>query len=81
MQDNLINRLLLGGLFIIIGIVIIIFHEYVRNFNDKINSVLLGDMWTGKYSRGGLLFIRVASIIFGAFWLVIGILILTNVLP
>ena len=79
MPDSLANRILVGGLLSLAGLVIIIFHDRIRRFNDKINGALLGSRWTGEYTRGGLLFLRVVSIIFGAFFLLWGILIIVHV--
>ncbi len=80
MEDNLTNRMLLGGFFSLLGLAIIVFHDRIRRFQDKINAALFTYSWTGEYTRGGLLFLRVISILFGAFFLIFGILIMAHVL-
>jgi hypothetical protein len=83
MRDTLLNRYLFGGLFILIGLALIIFHEQYRKFGDALNKhdplLRWGDWWTGKYSRGGLIFARAATILFGIFLLVLGVLIIFRV--
>ena len=83
MQVTPLNRYLFGGLLIIVGLVLIIFHEQLRKFGDTLSKydplLRRGDWWTGKYSRGGLIFIRSITILFGLFLLVEGILVIFRV--
>jgi hypothetical protein len=83
MHDTPLYRYLFGGLFILVGLALIIFHEPFRKFGDTLSKhdplLRWGDWWTGKYSRGGLFFIRAITILFGLFLLVEGILIIFRV--
>lgn len=51
------------------GIVIVIFHDTIRRAQDESYSrdpiLKVGDWWTGKYTRGGLLFVRGVIILVG----------------
>jgi hypothetical protein len=83
MLDAATKRVLLGGFFIILGLILIIFHDSLRKLSDWKNKhdplLRWGDWWTGKYTRGGLIFIHVVTILFGLFFLVEGILIIFRV--
>jgi hypothetical protein len=83
MLDAATRRVLGGGFFIILGLVLIIFHDSLRKLSDwkNKNDPLLrwGDWWTGKYTRGGLIFTRVVTILFGLFSLVVGMLVIFRV--
>jgi hypothetical protein len=76
------ERILLGGASILGGLAIIIFHEQLRKFGDwwsKYDPILRqGDWWTGKYTRGALLFNRVLSVLFGLALIIFGICILAR---
>jgi len=83
MLDAATKRVLLGGFFIILGLVLIIFHDSLRKLSDWENKhdplLRWEDWWTGKYTRGGLIFTHVVTILFGLFFLVEGILIIFRV--
>lgn len=73
-------RFLIGGVFIIAGLSLIVFHKTVKRFNDafKKHDPLLrsGNWWTGKYTRGGLIFTYASIIIGGILMLLFGLMIL-----
>jgi len=68
---------ILGGIaLIIVGVLVVIFHDRIRRNQDKRNSmpfIGLGDRWTGKYTRGGLLFVRGVIVLSGVFAIYLGI--------
>lgn len=69
---------ILGGIaLIIVGVLVVIFHDKIRRNQDKWNSmpflIGLGDSWTGKYTRGGLLFVRGVIVLSGVFAIYLGI--------
>ena len=80
MQDTPINRAILGGVLILVGLALVIFHERFRKSHDALSKhdpiLRHGDWWTGKYTRGGLLFTRAITIIFGLALLSLGVSIL-----
>jgi len=82
MSDASIKRVLLGGAFAVVGLVLIIFHNQLRKIGDAIRRsdplLRCGDWWTGEYTRGGLIAIRVIGILFGLFFIVEGILIIVH---
>jgi hypothetical protein len=84
MSDASIKRFLFGGTFVVVGLVLIIFHNQLRRIGDAIrrSDPLLrwGDWWTREYTRGGLIAIRVVGILFGLFFIVEGILIIAHMI-
>jgi hypothetical protein len=82
MNDVSIKRILLGGAFVLVGVVLIVFHDQLRRLGDAIRKsdplLRWGDWWTGEYTRGGLIATRVLGILFGIFFLVEGILIIAH---
>jgi len=73
----LVNRILIGGLFVIVGVVITLFHEHLIKSWDYWNNGLWGDSWwTGKFTRGGKLFLRML----GALVSLYGLLVILGVL-
>lgn len=80
MQDTPFNRTIFGGILILFGLALIIFHEPLRKLQDTLSKYdpLLrnGDWWTGKYTRGGLIFTHAVTIIFGLILLIMGVLII-----
>ena len=83
MSDDSIKRIIVGGVFVIVGLVLIVFHDRLRRIGDAIRKsdplLRWGDWWTGKYTRGGLIATRVIGILFGIFFLVEAILIIVHV--
>ena len=59
------------------GLLIIILHKPIKEWSDWWKSrdwpVGYGAMWTGKYSRGGLIFTYALIILMGVFFLALGI--------
>ena len=70
-------RIFGGVVVIILGVLIVIFHDAIRRYQDKWNAMDfpfgLGEAWTGKYTRGGLLFVRGVTILSGVFVIYLGI--------
>ncbi|HBB94142.1 MAG TPA: hypothetical protein DC054_02015 [Blastocatellia bacterium] len=83
-----IERGVLGGAFVAVGILLIVFHtvfsDQVRRIRDALGKsdplLRWGNWWTGDYARGGLIALRVVGILFGLFFLSEGILILARIL-
>lgn len=84
MNDASIKRFLFGGAFVVVGLVLIIFHNQLRRIGDAIRKsdplLRWGDWWTGEYTRGGLIAIRVIGTLFGLFFIVEGILIIAHMI-
>ncbi len=73
MQETLLYRIILGGIFIVIGLVIFFFHEHVIKAWDDANNKPFGDpWWTGTFTRGAKLFVY----FFGTLVIVYGLLII-----
>ena len=72
MQVSPLKRATVGILLIIGGLLVIIFYKQLRYRS-------FGKDWTGKYSRGGLLFTFIMSLIIGLLLIVSGILCLVGV--
>lgn len=73
-KDYALDHFILGCGLIIAGLGIIIFHKAIKDRRDYWSSknfpVGLGSMWTGKYTRGGLIF-TYAMIIFAGIGLIV----------
>ncbi len=58
------------------GLGIVVFHKSIKGWRDHLNSrdwpIGFGEMWTGNYTRGGLIFTYVVIILFGLLLLVMG---------
>ena len=67
MQDTPLNRIVFGSLFIVIGIVLIVCHRKLRELGDRLKKydplLRQGDLWTGEYTRGGLILTDAITII------------------
>ena len=76
-QDYPLDLLVVGCLSSIVGLFLIIFHRSVKEWHDYWRSkdfpVGAGEMWTGKYTKGGLVFTYAVIILVGAIFLVVGI--------
>ena len=83
MQDTPLNRIVFGGLFIVIGIVLIVFHRKLRELGDRLNKydplLRQGDWWTGEYTRGGLILTDAITILLGVASFIAGLLIVFHV--
>lgn len=69
---------ILGGvMFIAAGIFVVVFHDAIREARDSWNErdpfLKWGDWWTGKYTKGGLLFIRGVIILGGLVLIAMGV--------
>ena len=84
MQDGSLDNFVVGGLLTLAGLALIVFHRSIRERLDWWKSrdlpVGLGDAWTGKYTRGGLIFTYAVIIFFGLLFVVIGIAHITRAL-
>jgi hypothetical protein len=76
MQDTFGTKILLGGVFSVAGLVFIFARERIKVLLDAQLRYHARSMWTGEYTRGGLMFIRTAIVIMGVLLLVYGLLII-----
>ena len=71
------TRIILASILIIIGLLHIIFYDRIRKVTDMLrkNDPFLwgGDWWTGKYTRSGLVFMKLLTILVGLFLVGLGI--------
>jgi hypothetical protein len=69
MQESSLDNFIVGVLLTLAGLAIIVFHKSIREWRDWWKSrdfpIGLGDAWTGKYTRGGLIFTYAWIIFFG----------------
>jgi hypothetical protein len=77
MLDSPAEKIIIGGLLTLVGLAIILFHRSIKERYDWWQSrdwpAGLGSAWTGKYTRGGLIFIYAVIILIGVVFLAIGI--------
>jgi hypothetical protein len=77
MQEGSLDNFIVGVLLTVVGLAIIVFHRSIKERRDWWKSrdfpVGLGDAWTGKYTRGGLIFTYGVIILLGLLFVVIGI--------
>lgn len=77
MQDSPLEKIIVGALLTLAGLAIILFHRSIKERYDWWQSrdwpAGLGGAWTGKYTRGGLIFIYAVIILIGVVFLAIGI--------
>lgn len=61
--------MLVGCVFVVVGVVLVVFHKKLREFNDRLSKhdplLRWGEWWTGEYTRGGLIFTHVMTILLG----------------
>ena len=78
MKDGPLDRLVIGALLTIAGLAIILLHKPIKEVRDRWQSRArffdYDTMWTGKYTRGGLVFTYAVIILFGAVLLAAGVL-------
>jgi uncharacterized membrane protein HdeD (DUF308 family) len=72
-----IERFVIGVILTLAGLAVIIFHRSIKEREDRRNSRPFpfgyGEMWTGTYTRGGLIFTYAAIILVGVGLLYLGI--------
>ena len=77
MQESSLDNFIVGVGLTLVGLAIIVFHKAIREWRDWWKSrdfpVGLGDAWTGKYTRGGLIFTYGVIILTGVVFVGIGI--------
>lgn len=73
MQETLLYRIVVGGIFIVVGVVIFFFHEQIIKTWDDENNKLFGDpWWTGKFTQGAKVFVH----FFSALVIIYGLLVI-----
>jgi hypothetical protein len=77
MKNTPLDSLVVGVIFTVPGLLIIIFHRAIKKGKDWLDSQVFpvgyGDFWTGKYTRGALIFTYVVIILIGVGFVAIGI--------
>ena len=77
MQNSSCLGFTVGAFLTLAGLLIIVLHRSIKEWYDRRQSrdwpLGLGDAWTGKYTRGGLIFTYVVIILFGVLLLYVGI--------
>jgi uncharacterized membrane protein HdeD (DUF308 family) len=73
-----LDRFVVGVILTVAGLFIVCFHRSIKKWLDYWSSrdfpVGYGKMWTGKYTKGGLIFTYGVIIIFGTILLFGGVL-------
>ncbi len=81
-QDYPLDHFVAGCILAAGGLVIIIFHRRIKDWGDYMSSkdfpVGWGEMWSGKYTKGGLIFTYAIIIAAGAGLLVFGIILIVK---
>ncbi len=76
-KDSPLERLIVGSILALAWFGIIIFHKSIKEWRDNWHSkdwpIGYGEMWTGKYTRGGLIFTYGLIILVGLVLLIAGI--------
>ncbi len=77
MQESALDNFIVGSALTLVGLSIIVFHRSIKERADWWKSrdwpVGIGDAWTGKYTRGGLIFTYAVIILLGVVILGIGV--------
>jgi cytochrome bd-type quinol oxidase subunit 2 len=73
MQDSPLDKIVVGAFLMIVGLLIIILHRPIKEWRDSRGSYRYGEMWTGKYTRGGLIITYAVIILVGVVFLGLGI--------
>ena len=67
---------MLGSLSFLAGLLVIIFHRAIKEHRDERNArgwpLGYGEGWTGKYTRGGLIFTYATIIVAGLLLMFVG---------
>lgn len=72
MENVVIPNILVGCLLITLGVLFICFHEQMKKIDDSINSVLLGSLWIGNYSREAYLLMKAVYTFVGVSLVLLG---------
>jgi hypothetical protein len=74
--DSPLNRLVFGSLVLIAGLLVVIFHRAIKEHRDHLRALDwptgFGAGWTGKYTRGGLIFTYATIIVAGLLLMLVG---------
>ena len=74
--DSLLEGLVFGGVVFLAGLLIVIFHRAIKEHRDHLNALGwpngFGAGWTGKYTRGGLIFTYATIIVAGLLLMFVG---------
>ena len=73
MQNGPLDKIVVGAILTIAGLLIIILHRPIKEWRDFRGSYRYGEMWTGKYTRGGLIITYAVIILTGVVFLGLGI--------
>jgi len=73
MQNSSLDKFVVGAFLTVAGLLIIILHKSIKERRDSWSSYVYGEMWTGKYTRGGLIVTYGVIILIGAVFLGLGI--------
>ena len=77
MQDSSLDTFIVGVFLTVVGLAIILLHRSIKNQQDWWSSrdwpIGLGKAWTGKYTRGGLIFTYAVIILIGVVFVAVGI--------
>ena len=78
MQDSSLDNFIVGVFLTLAGLAIIVFHKSIKERRDWWNAkdwpLGIGDAWTGKYTRGGLIFTYAVIILMGVLLVGVGII-------
>ena len=81
-QDYPLDHLVVGCILAAGGLMIIIFHRLIKEWGDYMSSkdfpVGWGEMWSGKYTKGGLIFTYAIIIAGGAGLFISGIILIVK---
>ena len=76
-QDYPLDYVVVGCICSVFGLVLIIFHKAIKEWEDYWHSkdwpIGYGEMWTGKYTKAGLIFTYGKIIVAGAIFLAVGV--------
>ena len=79
-MEEIIKTVATGGLLIVIGLVLIFFHEELRRLNDAINRKVFGDLLSGMYAIEVVLLIRAVHTVTGLLMIMFGSGIVVSIL-
>ena len=75
--DSQLDRLVFGGLVFLAGLLIVVFHRAIKEHRDHLRAldwpIGFGEGWTGKYTRGGLIFTYATIIVAGLLLMFVGV--------
>ena len=73
MQNSSLDKFVVGALLTVAGLLIIILHKSIKERRDSWSSYVYGEMWTGKYTRGGLILTYAVIVVIGVAFLGLGL--------